>query len=128
MDFFQPVAGCSIPIDFIGKTEQVKEDWKKLFARQNDSAPPFDSLLAIHSHDPRDKHAMERFLGLANDADRSVQAGAVVPEPARYLRALCWVFLADYAIFEYDLPPECQQEPMRTAVALAHSASFEKSW
>ena len=121
VEFFQLVGGCAIPMDFIGKTEQIKEDWKKLFARQNDSAPPFDSRLATHPHDAVDKHAMARFLGLANDAEKSVQT-----EAARYLRALCWVFLAGYSIFEYDLPPECQQEPMRTAFALARSASF--SW
>ena len=101
LEFLQPLSGCPLPMDFIGKTEHLVEHWEKLFAMQNETVPKFDSLLAEHSHGERDKQAMKTFLASS----------------AKYVRALCWLYLGDFAVFEYELPDECRQEPMQSAVA-----------
>ena len=100
LEFLQPLSGCSLPMDFIGKTERAEEHWAKLFAMQNETVPKFDSLLAEHTHGERDKQAMKTFLASS----------------AKYVRALCWLYLGDFAVFEYELPDECRQEPMQSAV------------
>ena len=108
LEFLQPFSGCSLPMDFIGKTERAEEHWAKLFAMQNETAPKFDSLLAVHSHGQRDKQAMKTFLASS----------------AKYIRALCWLYLGDFAVFEYELPNECQEEPMQSAVAMLRHVSL----
>mmetsp|Transcript_21006 Transcript_21006/g.49928 ORF Transcript_21006/g.49928 Transcript_21006/m.49928 type:complete len:369 (+) Transcript_21006:65-1171(+) len=121
IEFFLPVGGCSIPMDFIGRTEHLPDDWVKMFALQNETVPPFDNALATHFHDHRDRKSMESFLGLAR-ADNSTETSA--PHTgSRYLRALCWLFLADFAVFQYEIPNECQQEPMKSVLALVRKAS-----
>eukprot|EP00438_Fugacium_kawagutii_P008507 Skav210959 [mRNA] locus=scaffold713:358424:359458:+ [translate_table: standard] len=108
LEFLQPLSGCSLPMDFIGKTEQAEEHWAKLFAMQNETVPKFDSLLAVHSHGDRDEDAMKTFLASS----------------PKYTRALCWIYLGDFAVFEYELPDECQQEPMQSAVAKLRQVSL----
>lgn len=40
-------------------------------------------------------------------------------ENSAYLRAFCWIHLADYVIFDYDLPKGCDEEEMLKIMALA---------
>ena len=108
LEFLQPLSGCSLPMDFIGKTERAEEHWAKLFDMQNETVPKFDSLLALHSHGERDEQAMKTFLASS----------------AKYMRALCWLYLGDFAVFEYELPNECRQEPMQSAVAMLRRVSL----
>ena len=120
IEFFLPVGGCSIPMDFIGRTEHLQDDWVKMFALQNETVPPFDNALASHYHDDRDKRGMDSFLGLA----RADSTDTSAPHTgSRYLRALCWLFLADFAVFQYEIPNECQQEPIQSVLALVRKAS-----
>ena len=108
LEFLQPLSGCSLPMDFIGKTERAEGHWAKLFELQNETVPEFDSLLALHSHGRRDEQAMKTFLASS----------------AKYMRALCWLYLGDFAVFEYELPNECRQEPMQSAVAMLRRVSL----
>ena len=121
LEFLLP-NGCSIPMGLVGKTERLEEDWAKIFAIQNRTGTEFDSELAVHSHGDRDKDAMESFLGLGS-AKRSSNDGASAPNRHKYVRVLCWLYLADFVVFEYELPDECQQEPMQSAIALVRKAS-----
>ena len=102
LEFFMPIGGCSMPMNFVGKTERLEEDWERMFAMWNETLPSYREI-ALHGHSDRDEHAMETFLNL--------------PSSRRYMQALCWIFLADFAVFKYDLPEQCQQEPLQTIVA-----------
>ena len=102
LELFMPSGGCSMPIDFIGKTERLEEDWERMFAMWNETVPSYREI-ALKGHGDRDEHAMATFLNL--------------PSSGRYMQALCWIFLADFAVFKYDLPEQCQQEPLQTIVA-----------
>lgn len=122
LEFLLPNGGCSIPMGLVGKTERMEEDWAKMFAIQNRTGTELDSELAIHSHGHRDTDAMESFLGLGS-AKRSSNDGASAPNRRKYVRVLCWLYLADFVVFEYELPDECQQEPMQSAIALVRKSS-----
>lgn len=124
LEFFLPSHGCSMPIDFIGKDEHLTEEWQALFAWQNQTIPAFDPELTPHSHGHRDHNAMRRFLGLATE-DRS--EGAAVPRhgTSSYVRALCWLFLEDFAMFDYELPDECQHGLLRNTLALFRNTSSQ---
>ena len=102
LEFFQPLKSCSVPIDFIGKTEQLEEDWARMFGMWNETVPSYRRLALVEGGE-REEHAMETFLNLSSSR--------------RYVQALCWIFLADFAVFEYDLPKQCQQEPLQSIVA-----------
>eukprot|EP00438_Fugacium_kawagutii_P013976 Skav200727 [mRNA] locus=scaffold274:12112:12726:+ [translate_table: standard] len=115
LEFFVP-DGCSLPIDFVLKDEHSTEDWQALFAGQN-QIPAFDPALALHSHGHRDKNAMRSFLGLAGD--RSTAA----PRHGAYVRALCWLFLTDFAMFDYELPDECQHGLLQNTLKLFRNTS-----
>ena len=116
VEFMLPVEGCSVPMDFIGKDEELEADWQKMFALQNETVPSFDSNLATHSHGDTDHLAMENFLGYASAGNSSAST-----DGARYVRALCWLFLVDFAVFDYELPAQCQHELMADALALLPS-------
>ena len=108
LEFLQPLSGCSLPMDFIGKIERVEEDWAKLFALENETVPMFDTQLALNNHGDRDKPGMRTFLSSS----------------AKRVRALCWLYLGDFAVFEYELPKECQEEPLQSAVATLRRVPF----
>eukprot|EP00438_Fugacium_kawagutii_P023199 Skav215060 [mRNA] locus=scaffold1021:397785:398114:- [translate_table: standard] len=108
-------------MDFVGKDEHLTEDWQTIFALQNRTIPAFDPELTPHSHGHRDHNAMRRFLGLAGDRS----TGAVARHGANYVRALCWLFLADFAMFDYELPDECQHGLLKNTLALFRNTSSE---
>eukprot|EP00435_Cladocopium_sp_Y103_P071620 s321_g38.t1 len=125
-----PAHACSMPMNVIGKVEQLEEDWARIFQLQNQTAPPFDNSLAVDFHEPRDRLAMKMAFGLAmadGSETRAAFSRNLTRNGARYLRALCWLFLADYGVFDYELPDECQQEPMRSAIALVREESVKVS-
>ncbi len=35
---------------------------------------------------------------------------ALIIDDAAYLRAFCWIHLADYVMFDYELPEKCDEE------------------
>jgi hypothetical protein len=92
----------------LAKLNVLRNNWAKLFDMQNETVPEFDSLLALHNHGERDEQAMKTFLASS----------------AKYMRALCWLYLGDFAVFEYELPNECRQEPMQSAVAMLRRVSL----
>ena len=68
---------------------RLEEDWKKMFALQNETVPAFDNNLAVHSHGDTDHLAMEHFLANGSSSYTS---------PDSYVRALCWLYLVDFAV------------------------------
>lgn len=96
-----------------------------MFATQNLSVvPPYDYSLALHSHGDRDQSGMESVLGVA-EGTHAEPTG--VKNGGKYLQALCWLLLVDFAAFEYDLPPACQHGVMQDALALSRKIVSQTS-
>jgi len=133
LEFMIPNAGCSVPMGFIGKTESMEDDWTRMFGvHQCNLSSPFDQSLGLHPNDEQDKIAMETVLGwtgtstmkpnggshnnttpsavMLSQASADVRAivTALQENGSRYLRALCWLLLADFASFRFDMPAACR--------------------
>ena len=107
----------------------MQQDWKRLFSRAGlKCLPAFDRSLGLHPNDEHDQRAMEASLGLADSESagtpallqtsaimRSMQV-ALKENGARYLRALCWLYLADFAALNFELPLECQQGHLKSTL------------
>ena len=138
LEFLLPNGGCSVPMNFIGKTNSMEEDWTRMFRLQECSlSAPFDEHLGLHPNDQADKVAMEISLGLESDratdssgdvatntsselmlveatADMRALVAALQQDRSKYLRALCWLLLPDFAAFNFKLPAACQQGQLRS--------------
>ncbi|CAE7199358.1 unnamed protein product, partial [Symbiodinium sp. CCMP2456] len=133
LEFMIPNAGCSVPMGFIGKTESMEDDWTRMFeAHQCNLSSPFDESLGLHPNDEQDKTAMETVLGWTEtstiepidgsydnatpsavalsqaSADVRAIVAALQENGSRYLRALCWLLLADFASFRFNMPAACR--------------------
>ncbi|CAJ1425443.1 unnamed protein product [Effrenium voratum] len=118
-EFLAPVAGCGVPLDFIGRTERFAQDWRKLLAALHcDIATlPFDSSLGLHPNDNQDKTALQQgalsLFKVASDSHMAMEA-AMAENGGAYLRGLCWLLLPDFAILDYDLPEGCREGSLLT--------------
>ncbi|CAE7256760.1 unnamed protein product [Symbiodinium microadriaticum] len=142
LEFMIPNAGCSVPMGFIGKTESMEDDWIRMFGvHQCNLSSPFDQSLGLHPNDEQDKTAMETILGwtgtstiepvdssynnatpsavVLSEASADVRAivAALQENGSRYLRALCWLLLADFVSFRFDMPAACRS-------GLLHKSTF----
>lgn len=103
-----PVSGdCALKLDFIGKSERFEEDWIAFFQAQrcaSEPRPPAQLVSAAQAKRSTSTAAIRAALDAENSA---------------YLRAFCWIHLADYVIFDYDLPNGCDEEEMLKIMALA---------
>ena len=143
LEFMLPAGGCSIPMQFIGKTEAMEEDWNRLFdGAEFECLSAFNASLGLHPNDQRDKRAMEISLGLANvtstaktaspfllevSADMHAIAITLRRNGARYLRALCWLLLADFAAFNFELPLDCQHVQLQNGTLAVVSSTLNRT-
>lgn len=121
-EYFAPFSSrCALPIEFVGKTETISEDWKKFMESKHCDAAstPFSNDLGQHPTDDGFKNAMENFFNeislLAVDATSTsaLRLKSVLDADGyAYLRALCWLLLSDYVMFDYDLPEHCDEPEM----------------
>lgn len=100
-------AQCALKLDFIGKSEHLSEDWRTFFEAQHCASEP-QSAAQLVSAAQAERSTSTAAIRAALDAENSA-----------YLRAFCWIHLADYVIFDYDLPKGCDEEEMLKIVALA---------
>jgi len=106
-----PVSGdCTLKLDFIGKSERFEEDWMAFSQAQG---------CASESSEPRDSQLVSAALGAKRSSSTAALRAALDAENSAYLRAFCWIHLADYVIFDYDLPKGCDEEEMLKIMALA---------
>lgn len=106
-----PVSGdCALKLDFIGKSERFEEDWMAFSQAQG---------CASESSEPRDSQLVSAALGAKRSSSTAALRAALDAENSAYLRAFCWIHLADYVIFDYDLPKGCDEEEMLKIMALA---------
>jgi len=141
LEFMIPCGGCSVPLDFLGRVENMENDWKRLLVKQDCTASAFDAFddsLGLHPNDVTDKLAMEKVLGvplddvtlapqesevisLAESTDMNAIVLALRQNSARYLNALCWLLLPDFVAFGYELPLECSQALVLHRYAKSHT-------
>ena len=121
---------CSLKVDFVGKVESISEDWKSLLKSHACTADlPFDLQLGRHENQMSDKDVMSQVLSkthlLAVESDLAVSQAmseALQLQGGSYHRALCWLFLVDYVMFNYDLPKDCDQPEMQLVIAKTRSS------
>eukprot|EP00438_Fugacium_kawagutii_P014599 Skav226992 [mRNA] locus=scaffold2341:266761:269571:+ [translate_table: standard] len=128
-EYFAPFSSeCSLPIDFVGKTEQIERDWQRFLESKRcfpASKIPFSNELGQHptkSAQAEVEEALTQFLNISllsvNTETTSTLASkaslhkVLRSEGAAYLKAFCWLLLTDYVMFDYDLPKECDQSEM----------------
>eukprot|EP00438_Fugacium_kawagutii_P030324 Skav218837 [mRNA] locus=scaffold3029:90342:100579:- [translate_table: standard] len=145
-EYFAPFSSdCRLPIDFIGRTEKLEEDWKEfLESRQCTAAEkPFSEELGQHPTDGVHKDAITRLFDEVNQINlnrvsllsvgsttNSATARAAVSlrkvlenEDFAYLRAFCWLLLSDYVMFDYDLPDKCNDPEMLEIVRMTKATA-----
>jgi len=103
---------CESKFDFIGKLENFEDDWATLSRKGGCTTKLGWFEDPKHeSQDPQYKKyevAMRNALTMNNNA---------------LFKALCWWMLPDFAIFDYDLPPECSsEEALHSALSAAREA------
>ena len=121
---------CSLKVDFVGKVESIGEDWKNLLKSHACTADlPFDLKLGRHDNQMRDKDVISQVI--SNHSLVAVENDLAVSQAMReglqlrggsYRRALCWLFLVDYVMFNYDLPKDCDRPEMQLVIAKTRSS------
>eukprot|EP00913_Durusdinium_trenchii_P026562 g24920.t1 len=122
---------CFLAVDFVGKTENVVEDWKRfLESQQCHVITQFNLTKGRHENSIGTKQALadaaeiggaSSFVELQSAAKESMEAQLF---QGAYLRALCWLYLVDYVMFSYDLPRGCDHPHM---LHIAHLANISVS-
>ncbi len=133
-EYFAPFSSqCGLPIEFVGKTERISEDWKKFMESKHCAAAstPFSNDLGQHPTDDGHKEAMVNFFNemslLAVDAARTstLHLKSVLDADGHaYLRAFCWLLLSDYVMFDYDLPEHCDEPEMLRIIQLTKAETW----
>ena len=64
-------------MDYVGKIEQISEDWKKLLESQHCDAAtiPYNNSLGQHPTDPAERHAMYKLMTLQESTDTGSDSG-----------------------------------------------------
>lgn len=89
---------CESRFDYIGRLEHFADDWKNLSRVSGcETEIPWDDDLYHHESET---DAFSAYLTQKTWED-------LRSHNAILLRMLCWWLLPDYAIFKYDMPPEC---------------------
>lgn len=130
-EYFAPFSStCKLPIDYVGKIEQISEDWKKLLESQHCDAATisYNNSLGQHPTDPAERHAMYKLMTLqetdttGSDSGKSNQTTLRSSQHLQrvlqrhhyaFLRAFCWIHLPDYVMFDYDLPGKCNDQEIQ---------------
>ena len=100
----------------------------RMFAHHNCQQDAYDNREGLHPNDQQDKNTMVNSINTSSvhsfmDTQASVDIAAqrlkdmamasmetmLQSEPNVLLR-LCWIYLPDFVIFEYDLPAACKED------------------
>jgi len=136
-EYFAPFSPtCQLPINFVGKIENLAEDWKQLLESRSciKANIPFNNSLGQHPTDEKERKAMTDMLESVNNAkflvkdrnrDNMTKSSKVhlrnvlLKQDFAFLRAFCWISLPDYVMFEYDLPKQCNDPSMLKVIEMA---------
>lgn len=120
-----PLGSCPVPFDVIGKLEHFDDDWASIGDRLH--CPPgsflFNRSLGQHLSSVDEAHTTDAMHGaleaieLSEQGSSQQQHAAAMYTTAMHaalrggggalMRMLCWFYLGDYALFDYDIPDEC---------------------
>eukprot|EP00434_Breviolum_minutum_P032025 symbB.v1.2.028321.t1/scaffold2879.1/size76250/3 len=105
-EFLAPFStSCGLRMDFIGKTEDLANDWQRFLTSQRCAATHvFRDDRGQHPTDQVEKEAMSTLMGVT---DTGALNNVLKSNDFAYLRAFCWLSLPDYVIFDYKLPERC---------------------
>lgn len=135
-EYFAPFSqSCRLPINFVGKIENLAEDWKNLLESQSciTAKIPYNNSLGQHPTDEKERKAMTDMLEsaanndtaqfLVRDRDNMTASSnhlqnVLLKKDFAFLRAFCWISLPDYVMFEYDLPKHCNDPEMLQVIEL----------
>lgn len=123
-----PLGSCPVPLDIIGKLEHFDEDWASIGERLHcpPGSFPFNRSLGEHQSSMDPAHTVDAMRGAIEaievgreDSSQSAAAmyasamhAALRSEGGALMRMLCWFYLGDYALFDYDIPEECGIVPV----------------
>jgi len=100
---------CESKFDFIGKIENFDEDWAALSKQGG----------CEHSLGWSDGHKHESQDAEYEKYEKAMRT-ALAAKGHTLLVALCWWMLPDFALFDYELPPECANHGgLRQALSVA---------
>lgn len=135
-EYFAPFSqSCRLPINFVGKIENLAEDWKNLLESQSciTAKIPYNNSLGQHPTDEKERKAVTDMLEsaanndtaqfLVRDRDNMTASSnhlqnVLLKKDFAFLRAFCWISLPDYVMFEYDLPKHCNDPEMLQVIEL----------
>lgn len=140
-EYFAPFSStCGLPIDFVGKTEHILEDWKRFMeSKQCDASnTPFSNDLGQHPTEGGHKEALTKFFNFAGSSLLSVDTHVTAASQKHmknlkavlhggdyaYLRAFCWLLFSDYVMFDYDLPEKCNDREMLEVFNMTKTTSL----
>jgi len=125
--------GCSVPMHFVGRVENITIDWPRMFHDAHCDHPgSFDTAIGLHPNDPKDRSSMEALIWPPQEYQPFVLASTdevtsaatslqrrevasmqevLTKTSALHLRTLCWIYLPDFVVFRYEPPQLCQEEP-----------------
>ena len=99
-----------------------------MFEHYNCQQDAYDDHEGLHPNDERDKEAMANSINPSSvhsfmDTQASVDIAAqrlkhmamvsmetMLQSQPKLLLRLCWIYLPDFVIFEYDLPAACKED------------------
>mmetsp|Transcript_1312 Transcript_1312/g.2930 ORF Transcript_1312/g.2930 Transcript_1312/m.2930 type:complete len:345 (-) Transcript_1312:63-1097(-) len=125
-EFLPPFsASCGLRMDFIGKVEDLSNDWSSILASQQCYGNPFRTWLGQHpTH--RETFAMSSIFGVKLYETKKAETAmhsVLKSNDSVYLRAFCWLSLPDYVIFDYQLPQQCQDEDILEVLQILQAAN-----
>lgn len=118
---------CALKMDFIGKVEHFATDFKHFLETELATpvcGPLFGGMQMNEEMVSNESRAMREFVNLAQSKRSDIASSmaamktALIIDDAAYLRAFCWIHLADYVMFDYELPEKCDEEEMLKIMAL----------
>ena len=133
-EYLGHIKDCDIPMHFIGAVENMSADWSRMLEHYNCQQDAYDDHEGLHPNDERDKNALVKAINTSSahsfidtqasvdiatqrlkDMDMASMETMLQSEPTMLLR-LCWIYLPDFVIFEYDLPAACKEDKTLAAI------------
>lgn len=118
---------CSLPLDFIVRAERLQSDYHTFLELKKCAKRDVEvetSEMESSSPDGKYTEVMSTFVNsaLLQSATGSSMAKVLENNTFAYLRAFCWMSFADYVIFDYAMPPKCDDREMLKVLSLVRAA------
>mmetsp|Transcript_11528 Transcript_11528/g.16218 ORF Transcript_11528/g.16218 Transcript_11528/m.16218 type:complete len:378 (-) Transcript_11528:23-1156(-) len=133
-EYLGHIKECDISMHFIGAVENMSADWSRMFEHYNCQQDAYDGHEGLHPNDEQDKKALANAINTSSvhsfmDTQASVDIAAqrlkdmavasmetMLQSQPKFLLFLCWIYLPDFVIFDYDLPAACTADETLAAI------------